>query len=82
MKLQEEIKLRQVIRKILKETRPKVNKGWEGYDVDPHADNSEIDTGYAAAYHRQYAPSAGDADHLAELETGGHNIITRHAKKQ
>ena len=82
MKLQEEIKLRRIIRRILKETRPKVNRGWEGYDIDPHADNDEIDAGYAAAYNQQFANATGGADHLAEDETGGHNIITRHVKKR
>ena len=78
MKLKEEIKLRNIIRKILRETCPKTNRGWEGYDVDPHEANGDIDAGYAAAYHQQFEDAVAAADHLAEDETGGHNIITRH----
>lgn len=82
MNLKEEVQLRRLIRRMLQETRPKVNRGWEGYNQDPYDANEDIDAGYEAAYYEQYANATNRMDNLAELETGGHNIITRHAKSK
>ena len=79
MKLQEEVKLRTMIRQIMAETRIKVNKGWEDYDQNRDADNDAIKSGYDAHYHQQYASVTYDLDNLAELESGGTNIIDRRA---
>ncbi len=77
MRLSEEVKLRQLIRTLIQETRVKVNKGWEGYEQGLDADNSDIDAGYDAHYYEQYANVTMGQDHTAELDSGGENVITR-----
>jgi hypothetical protein len=77
-----EARLRRIVRMIIRETRVKPNRGWEGYDHGRDADNSEIDSGYDAAYNQQYANATLCLDDLTELEDGGENVITRRRAKR
>ena len=71
--------LRNVIRAVIHETRAKPNRGWEGYARFDAEDNIDIDVGYPAAYHTQYANTTGDNDELPEINTGGLNVVSRRA---
>lgn len=78
MKLKEETQLRRLIRRLIVETRVKVNSGWEGYRQGCVGDaNDDIDAGYDAAYYEQYANKLRGMDHVAELDAGGDNVIDR-----
>lgn len=68
MKLREEVDLRRVIRNMIQEAM-----GWESYEQGNDADNTALSTGYSAAYHQ----TNPDIEHLADLQKGGDNVISR-----
>lgn len=70
-------RLRSLVRTIIRETRVKPNRGWEGYTRFADDENIEIDAGYPACYHTQYANVAGDLDELPEIDVGGFNVTVR-----
>lgn len=82
MRLQDEVRLRNVIRQVINETRARVNRGWEGYEHGLDADNSDIDAGYHAHYYQQYANSTMGLDNIAELDSGGMNVLLRRKKRR
>lgn len=79
MRLREEANLRMMIRRLISET-VKMNHGWDGYKQGD--DNFELDPGYHAAYHQQYANAALDLDKLVDTQGGGENVIMRHKKQR
>jgi hypothetical protein len=72
------MKLRTLIRQLIAETL-KNAPGWENYDsLDRSADNNKmIDSGYAAAYHRQYHDAIHNNEELNNLERGGLNVVSK-----
>jgi hypothetical protein len=74
--------LRRIIRQIIVETL-KTSKGWEDYNASTHKseDNVSLDTGYKAAYHRQYTDAIHDAELLHDLQKGGSNIVSKKKTK-